>query len=259
MKHLREITHAGVIKRRDATHEMLKKHYDNYSSADEQSVGQASYYRGGSRTINNYHWETHKGTPESDITNPYDNKSMTEGELKSVKHTSEHMDKMINHTLTPTKLKVYSGTLTDPRTLKDKEGIIHHPAYLSTSVDQHIAEDFARSRALGQAMDKKDGTPHMLKIHVPKGHPGLYMPSTSEHSTLAQEEKEFVLPRNTRLKYMKTTKNNISSSKDSNDNLLVHHMKVVPHTNNINENNCRCPDWHTAICVSRNCPRKSNK
>lgn len=119
-------------------------------------------------------------------------------------HTLAHMD----NAFIPTHkdLTVYSGISTDhhianvENALKHDKGV-HSNRYTSTSLSPHVAYTFTHGR---RDLDK-DGVPqsanvdrHILKIHVPKGHPHVY---TSGISAQGDKEKELVLPRNTLFKH----------------------------------------------------------
>lgn len=79
---------------------------------------------------------------------------------------------------------VYTGTSKKHAELLRKHDFVNHPGYLSTSLSQNSARAFAQD---------KGGD--ILKIHLPKGHPGLYVSHLSNY----EGEREFVLPRNTKM------------------------------------------------------------
>jgi len=132
------------------------------------------------------------------------------------------LDAAINLHKTPHKLAVWSGTGIDPREHMNSEGIVHHPAYLSTSLSPYIAKGFA----INSRQYKLEGNElhtHLMKIHVPKGHPGAYVAHLKN-----PDEKEFILPRNTKLKHIKTDTEQESFGYGSRKYFThVHHMKVV--------------------------------
>lgn len=80
---------------------------------------------------------------------------------------------------------VYTGTSKNHADLLRRHDQVNHPGYLSTSISQNSARAFAQD---------KGGD--IVKIHIPKGHPGLYVSHVSDY----EGEREFVLPRNTKLK-----------------------------------------------------------
>ncbi len=208
MKLLREITGMEKNERSEVVDKRIKKHYDvsykdNITPEEKSHVKKFQY---DSYLVNNHHWETHKKRMPT----------YTPPSLKSdIEETTKHMDNVINKSKTPHKLVVYSGTRHDPREIKNENNILHHPAYLSTS----LSEVFASGRAKSLSGHNPNRNSHLLKIHVPKDHPGAYIPSITNEAFTNQTEREFTLPRHTNLKYIKTTK-------DGNTN--IHHMKVVP-------------------------------
>jgi hypothetical protein len=199
MKKLNEILDIeGDFKRADHVDKILKKHY--YYTEKNHKEAIRDYQRSFiSKNINHALWEKHK--------NP--NLKYTYNE------TTKKLDSAIHEFKTPHKLAVYSGTVHDPRELKNSEGIVHHPAYLSTSIKKDVAEGFSDDHK-----NEEKGEAHILKIHVPKGHPGVYVPATESGLNY---EREFILPRGTNLKHIKTTKEDIGN----NSKRFTHHMKVV--------------------------------
>jgi hypothetical protein len=121
---------------------------------------------------------------------------------------TEVMDSGMERHKTPHKLTVYSGIKYDPGEKMDKNKIVHHPSYLSTSLDKFTAKGFSNCTT----------NKHVLKIHVPKGHPGAYVDHFSENPG----EKEFILPRNTKLKYRGT-----QVIGDRKGKILEHTMEIV--------------------------------
>lgn len=80
---------------------------------------------------------------------------------------------------------MFGSDAPDIKTINDMKGsIISDKAFLSTSIDRSVAEDFS-------------GLRYILKINVPKGKGrGAYVDPISMHSG----EREFLMPRNTNLK-----------------------------------------------------------
>jgi hypothetical protein len=200
-----EIGFMGKRRRAETSHEAIADHFKMEDDVPEKTA--LDNYQSYSKSVNNYHWSKHKNTP-------YVDSVMTEHDAKK---NSEGLDKFINMKKTPSKLVVYSGTKHDPQTMKNSEGIVHHPAYLSTSLDQNVAESFARKNITGYR------DMHMLKIHVPKGHPATYVPS-SLNNPFSRKEEELVLPRGLNLKHIKTD----IESTDGGKMLHTHTMKIVP-------------------------------
>jgi hypothetical protein len=201
---INEIDNKDQRKRTNAMHKIMRDHY-NYEKTTTHRESIYNYNDSNqSKLMNGYLWEKHKN-PEGFSQN------------ESAETNIRNLDSAINSHKTPHKLAVYSGTVHDPRELKNSEGIMHHPAYLSTSIDESVGNSFAHRN---KTSDKGINHTHILKIHVPKGHPGAYVPATGLDLNY---EKEFILPRGTNLKHIKKTKEDISN----NSKIFTHHMKVV--------------------------------
>jgi hypothetical protein len=204
---INEIDIIGQHKRTKAMHMIMHFHY-NYENATHRAGIHNYNDSHQSKLMNGYLWEKHKD-PEG-----FPHNETTETNIRK-------LDSAIHEFKTPHKLAVYSGTKHDPRELKNSEGIVHHPAYLSTSIDESVGNRFAGYNA---SKDNQNiAHEHVLKIHVPKGHPGVYVPSKGSNA-FYDTEKEFILPRGTNLKHIKTeTKEYPFSFKRK----FIHHMKVV--------------------------------
>lgn len=157
----------------------------HYSNFDRKHAAELRDYTDSSHELNKALWDS-KGT--------------TANFEPHLKLSVQRMDLVVKHHKTPHPLTVYTGLkkapiITSQETGPTKENLHHHPAYLSTSLHPKIASEFA---AISQ--DTKEGNKivyhhHILKINVPKEHPGAYVEKYSAHP----EEKEFILPRNTKL------------------------------------------------------------
>ena len=60
---------------------------------------------------------------------------------------THQFDRMIASNKTPESLHVYSGVPYDPRTKMNSEGIVHHPAYIASSLKKSVAKGFADKHA----------------------------------------------------------------------------------------------------------------
>jgi len=202
MKPLREIlSPSQTMDRANRTHLSILDHYNNYSHEERPHLVS---YMGDSRDLNSYHWEKHK--------NNLGNLDKLSKQIHE--EQTQHIDTAIQRHKTPMKLAVWSGTMHDPRRLMNEQGIVHHPAYLSTSLSEEKAKMFAGLHYSDSRPEK-----HLMKIHIPQGHPGAYV----GHFMTRPTEREFILPRGTNLKHVKT-----EVTKDySGDTYHVHHMRVV--------------------------------
>jgi hypothetical protein len=100
------------------------------------------------------------------------------------------LDEALHVHSTPHDFVVFSGI--DPEHAKNiiSNDRVQHPAYLSTSLAPHVAASFAKFKP----DEKSNGIEgHILKIHVPKGHPGAFV----GHMDATLGEHELILPRGT--------------------------------------------------------------
>jgi hypothetical protein len=95
------------------------------------------------------------------------------------------LDNVMKKTKLHDDLTVYTGTSKNHAELIRKHDTLNHPGYVSTSLSLNSARAFAQ-----------DNGGDIVQIHVPKEHQGLYVSHISDYDG----EREFVLPRNTRLK-----------------------------------------------------------
>lgn len=125
-----------------------------------------------------------------------------------------HLDSALSVKHTPDDMVVYSGTNEDHAKILRNNSIIHHPSYISSSIVISKAAGFARSK-----------TGDVVKIHVPKGHPGLFPHEMSQ----IPSEFEFILPRDTYLHIDHTKRHVLSDDlrKSTNGVTYVHHATIV--------------------------------
>lgn len=130
--------------------------------------------------------------------------------VKAKHHNLHALDKAVEHHTLGHDLHVYSGTHFNPGDVakQHEENHIHLPAFTSTSIDKTTAEHFAysatyansRLNRLSEHSDEKVHG-HILHIHLKAGDKGAYI---GTHSIYGSSEKEFTLPRNTRIKVHRT-------------------------------------------------------
>jgi len=106
-------------------------------------------YKEGSGVINQSLWHSHKGTLKVHDGDEW--QDISKGDIEKDRHERvqkdiDHIDAELASHKTPESFHVYSGTIHDPRKIQNSEGIVHHPAYLSTSTRHPIAESFATKR-----------------------------------------------------------------------------------------------------------------
>ncbi len=145
-------------------------------------------------------------------------------EIELSKKTSS-MDKVLSRHKTPHDLTLWSSTVHDPRVKKNSEGVMHHPAYISTSIYKPVAIN----RDINSKEDAEGNFHHhILKIHVPEGHKGVYV----DHASNYRGEFEFILPRGLNLKHTKTETSfekmyNYQKEKYTKKHIHIHHMEIT--------------------------------
>jgi len=177
----------------------LEKHYTGYNQEEQTWL---NGYTSSSKTINSHHWKIHKGEEISPTAK------------EKIEYRTSYIDSALAKHKTPHPLTVFSGMRSDPRERKDEKGIVYHPAYLSTSVNKSIAKDFGRHDD-----DHGNQISHILRIRVPKGHPGAYV----DHFSQSAGEHEFLLPRGLKLKHVYTQEHKIGKF----EKIYEHHMEIV--------------------------------
>lgn len=128
-----------------------------------------------------------------------------------------HLDKAVSKFKLP-KMTIFSGVAGNPNS-KAKEGILKKHSLISTSIDPKVAHDFSAP----------SGDKHILRIHVPEGHPGFYFGNDINRSS-KPEEHELLLPRNTTLKIHPKPTLFTHGSPDSTKHVWDAH--IVPHGEN---------------------------
>ena len=125
-------------------------------------------------------------------------------------------------------LHVYSGVHFHPGRSSGMSGHIQLPAYTSSSISKSVASHFAHSAGYSNPKEltsNKDGENikgHILHLHLKPGQKGAYIAPHSEY----EEEREYTLPRNTRIKI--NQKPTVHIDEDEN-RYHVWHGEVVPH------------------------------
>lgn len=123
----------------------------------------------------------------------------------------KNIDRAVSREHAPDDLVVYSGTNSDHTNLINSQHIVNHPSFMSTSLNIHTAGGFARD---------KGGD--VLKIHVPAGHPGVYV----GHISHLPFEREFILPRNTKLQ-IDHSKRQVLSDDLAKKTIYIHHAHIL--------------------------------
>jgi len=104
----------------------------------------------------------------------------------------KNMDAAIDSHPLP-KMTVYSGIKFHPHQKTTPDGLLKTTAYISTSINPQTSHGFTSDVSHGGERAK-----HILRIHVPEGHPGFFTGNDNEFTN--HNEHEVILPRNTRYK-----------------------------------------------------------
>lgn len=185
-------------------HPELRDHYHprNYSADHVMAV--RSYT--GSSGVNQHLWNKHRDQPENAGKKwNFDDsffRSHKKGITPDEQHVLKHLPDALSMQGTPSKLTVYSSTKYDPRDVMDKNHTVHHPAFLSTSLDKKFSNGF---NTFSETRDdsKRVYHNHLMKIHIPKGHAGIYAGADVKFSA-HRHEAEFILPAGTNLRHLRT-------------------------------------------------------
>lgn len=201
-------------------HEHLLNHYKPHELPKKDINVLKEYTGHGSEAINSELWENHQHNERWKNDKTFKKIDTDNPQIKK-------LDKIISDHKAPKTFHVYSSTRHDPEKLKNSEGIVHHPAFLSTSISKGVAT----SRDVN-AKRESNGDEHLHVIHmdVPEGHPGIYVAhkSTSKY----HGEKEFILPRGLNLRHIKTTTTKQKGYDSWNDrtntvHTHLHQMEIV--------------------------------
>ena len=181
----------------DEVHDILDKHYDlskNPHSEHFDNYSDSSYAINASL----FHHHNEGGAPNE----------LPDEDINDISHDDiTGLDKALNHKKTPKPMTVFSGVGFNPGMMaaQHPKKQLYMPSYTSTSIDPNVAADFARPLPKGNSgedmkkydpSDKNGADHHVLRINLPKGHPGSYIAGSSYHP----DEKEFLLPRQQTMK-----------------------------------------------------------
>jgi hypothetical protein len=223
MKTLRQILNESV----DSDHKRLSDLHK--LSRDDTREKNLRWYTGmGAAGMNSRLWTDYKKQPRNSVV------SDVGKQIKDVHDITTSYQ-------APKALTVYSGTKHDPRKSLNSEGIFHHAAFLSTSLNEETAHIFSRHHS---TYDNSSGktiiSRHVLKIKVPKGKKCFYVgnsllktwnvPQQHLEQALKSHEHELILPDATNLKYSHTKASKLKKSygdPHSHVQTLTHHMEVV--------------------------------
>lgn len=194
-------------------HASLQKHY-NFSDLDAETIHK---YVTGSSDMNK---SLYNGHVIGEIKHGH---PVPSGYSAYHIHNGPHLDHILSTRSSPHDAVLYSGIRRNPGKLAGHGGVIHFPAYTSTSIDPEAATPFSRKSPHHMERDVEDAhNEHILRIHWPKGSSGSYLSSEKTISPGLSHEKEFLLPRGINMKIGKP------QVFDSGLNKRVHYWDVHP-------------------------------
>ena len=159
-------------------HEKLMKHYDHGYSEDHMNA--LNYYTdAGYHNINSH---LHGSSPIS--SKPEDDEMENRKDLFET-HEPELSSAMKVHK-TPFDITFHSGLKMSPFMAGHDPIKRQHAGYLSTALHQGLAANFAPSKVYH---GDDQTTRHVLKLHIPQGSHGIYVPKYSA----APNEREFII------------------------------------------------------------------
>jgi len=175
-------------------------HYEDQEHALMQEYGQTkqslhpeiSRYTEDSSYLNRNLWQHFLNTGSD-----YEDNSLGEHNLKS-------LDEALQSRQLPTKLTVFAGVKYNPglEAAKNSYNRLYHPGYTSSSIEPGTGLEFSarvkRGRVKEDNFGDDPGDRHILKIHLPAGHPGEFIGTRSHFD----HEKEFLIPRQTTFQIM---------------------------------------------------------
>lgn len=159
------------------------KNGHNYTYDDIHEIKKYTY---DSRKLNNHLYDSHISGLEN---NNLIDQGFVDGDGNDVIHNVSKLDEALNRHSLEHDLHVYSGVQFHPGELAGKHpsGHIYLPAYTSTTIDKHVATNFAKPI---------NGERHIIHFHLKPGQKGGYVDHISNNSG----EHEYIIPRKTMIK-----------------------------------------------------------
>lgn len=152
-------------------HKALSEHYKDYSPEHLHAIRR---YTDGSAGLNRSLIDNH--VRKTSVPEDY--------------HDHIHkLDDAFTQHKTPHDMVTYSGTSHSPEhypiNAETGKRHMHFPAYTSTSINASVANGFA-SQDFRLPADAQHQERHVIKFHIPKGHPGMYL---ENHTTISGEHE----------------------------------------------------------------------
>ena len=150
-------------------------------------------YTANSSDINNALYVASK----NGVTHPdfIDNREISEFRIR---HDIKALDAAVSRNKLKHPLVTYSGITWNPADQMTHDGLVHTPAFSSTSTDPHLAYGFSFKKDAPKNHDR-----HILRIRHQVGQSGVYLKNDPE-ITQYDHESEYIIPRDSVLKVNKT-------------------------------------------------------
>lgn len=190
----------------------VKQHHEDLKSKYNFTPDDAYYIQ--NYTNESQHLNTYLHNKHSD---PYhENKQQHEFDSKMLSAS-------ISGHPAPHDIDVYSGIKGDPRKKMNSKGIVHHPGFISASLNPHVATSFALGHKthepyMSDHEHKIIYQIHSLHIKIPKGsYHGAYVGGVSPATT----EREFIINKGKNLKINHTE---VMPKQLINGDHIIHHI-----------------------------------
>ena len=144
-------------------------------------------------------------------------------------HHEDHakaLDEELGRHRLPHDLVTYSGIKVekfDPRKIMDKDGFMHSPAYMSSSILPNVAAGFAQTKdrdSIAGTEGSDQYEKHIIRFRHKKGDPGAFIEGNTNYS----DEHEFLIPRGVKFKFKKTPETH-----ETRDGTIVHFWDAEVH------------------------------
>lgn len=197
----------------------LTQHYSGLLTNKTHSDAIKNYTSSSNET-NNFLW---KSSPHN-----RDKDNIFGTNYSIIKPKIKILDKALSLYKTPHPLTVWSSTTHNPMVERGDSDYVHHPAFLSTTIDKSVAIN----RDINSTRNKNgDSHHHILHINVPEGHNGAYI----DHISSLRGEREFLLPRGLNMRYHRTESTKIPMKDYYTGKMVhkfthIHHMSLDPTT-----------------------------
>ncbi len=156
-------------------------------------------YSSASRPFNKFLYDSHKSEQKSP-------KEFKVFGFHNFTHDIQGLDAATHRNQLEHPLTTFSGIGWHPHERMDDDGIIHLPTFSSTTTSKSVAYQFAKSNTLAE-----NNPLHILRIKNNVGDRGFYT-KDDPVITMYEGEKEYIIPRNTKIKVNKTPSTYVDKS-----------------------------------------------